>query len=155
MFYEYILKYILKHILKYILKLKVIQYDTITTCCLRFIFKKTFFQKIYNFRKILSTNVGIPLPTFVGRNFSEVIIFLESNITDPFKLSHENVLMANSSKNHFLISPYKTKSIQKRNSCIKACVSEELLGIKIDSNLTFHDHIISLCSKANKKLSDL
>ena len=26
---------------------------------------------------------------------------------------------------------------------------------KIDSNLTFHDHIISLCSKANKKLSAL
>ena len=51
-FYEYILN---------ILKLKVIQYDTITTCCLRFIFKKTFLQKNYNFRKILSTNVGIPL----------------------------------------------------------------------------------------------
>ena len=38
---------------------------------------------------------------------------------------------------------------------MKACLSEELRGIKIDSNLTFHDHIISLCSKANKKLSDL
>ena len=63
--------------------------------------------------------------------------------------------MANSSKSHFLISPYGTKSIQIQNSCIKASSSEELLGIKIDSNLTFHDHIISLCSKANKKLSAL
>ena len=63
--------------------------------------------------------------------------------------------MGNSSKSHFLISPYETKSIQIQNSCIKASSSEELLGIKIDSNLTFHDHIISLCSKANKKLSAL
>ena len=63
--------------------------------------------------------------------------------------------MTNSSKSHFLISPYETKSIQIQNSCIKASSSEELLGIKTDSNLTFHDHIISLCWKANKKLSAL
>ena len=42
-----------------------------------------------------------------------------------------------------------------QNSCIKASSSEELLGIKIDSNLIFHDHILSLCSKTNKKLSAL
>ena len=63
--------------------------------------------------------------------------------------------MANFSKSHFLISPYETKSIQIQHLCIKASSSEELLGIKIDSNLTFHDHIISSCSKANKKLSAL
>ena len=63
--------------------------------------------------------------------------------------------MANSSKSHFLISPHETKSIQIQNSCIKVSSSEELLGIKIDSNLNFQDHIISLCSKANKKLSTL
>ena len=43
------------------------------------------------------------------------------------------------------------KSIQIENSCIKASSSEELLGIKIDSNLTFHNHII----KADKKPSAL
>ena len=63
--------------------------------------------------------------------------------------------MTNSSKSHFLISPCEMNSIQIQNSYIKASSSEELLGIKIDSNLTFHHHIISLCSKANKKLSAL
>ena len=64
-------------------------------------------------------------------------------------------LIANSRKSHFLISPYETKSMQIQNLCIKASSSEELLGTKIDSNLTFYDHIISLCSNANKKLSAL
>ena len=94
----------------------------------------------------------IPLPTFVDKIF---INFLESNVTNVFKWFHENGLMANSSKSHFLISPYETKSMQIQNSCTKASSSEELLEIKIDSNLTFHDHIISLCLKANKKLGAL
>ena len=51
--------------------------------------------------------------------------------------------MANSSKSHFLISPYETKSMKIQNSCIKTSSSEELLGTKIDSNLTFYDMIIS------------
>ena len=64
-------------------------------------------------------------------------------------------LTANSSKNHFLISPYQTKSIKIQNLCIKASFSEEVPGTKIDSNPTFHEHITSLCSKANEKLSPL
>ena len=44
--------------------------------------------------------------------------------------------MANSSKSHFLISPYETSSIQIQNSRIKASSSEELPGIKIDSKPT-------------------
>ena len=68
---------------------------------------------------------------------------------------YENGLIANSSKSHFLITQYETKSKEIQNTCIKASSSEELVGIRTDNNLTFHDHIISLCSKANKKLSAL
>ena len=91
-------------------------------------------------------------PYVCGQDFSEVINFLESKVTNLFKWFHESGLIANSSKSHFLISPYETKSIQIQNSCIKASSSEELLEIKIDSNLTFHDHIISLCSKLIKNV---
>ena len=70
-----------------------------------------------------------------GKNLSEVINFLESNGTNVFKWFHENGLIANSSKSHLLISPYEMKSVQIQNSCIKASSSEELLEIKIDSNL--------------------
>ena len=47
-----------------------------------------------------------------------------------------------------MIRTYETKTIQIQNSNIKANCSEELLEKKINSNLTFHDHITSLCSKA-------
>ena len=41
------------------------------------------------------------------------------------------------------------------DSIITSSSSEELLGVLIDSELTFHDHITRLCSKANQKLSAL
>ena len=47
--------------------------------------------------------------------------------------------MANPRKSHFLISPYEAKSIQIQNLYIKASFFEELLLIKIDSNLTYRD----------------
>ena len=94
-------------------------------------------------------------PYVCGQNFFEDINFLEFNVNNVFKWFHENGLMANSSKSHFLISPYETKSIRIQNSCIKASSSEELRGIKIENNLTFHDHFIFLCSIANKKRSAL
>ena len=40
-------------------------------------------------------------------------------------------------------------------STIESSPSEEPLGITIDSELTFHKHITSLCSKSNQKLSAL
>ena len=94
-------------------------------------------------------------PYVCGQNFSEVINFLESNVTNVFKCFDENCLRSNSSKSRFLISPYEAKSIQIQNSCVKARSSEELPRIKIYSNLTFHDHITFLCSKGNKKLRAL
>ena len=33
--------------------------------------------------------------------------------------------------------------------------SEELLGVLMDNELTFHNHVTRLCSKANQKLSAL
>ena len=80
---------------------------------------------------------------------------MESNTSKVLKCFHENGLMADSSKSHFLMSPYETKPIQIKKSCIKTSFSKELLRMKTDINLAFHDHIISLCSKANKKLSAL
>ena len=40
-------------------------------------------------------------------------------------------------------------------STIKASKEEVLLGVRIDSDLTFKYHITSICSKANQKLHAL
>ena len=41
------------------------------------------------------------------------------------------------------------------SSTIKASKEEVLLGVRIDSDLTFTEHITSICSKANQKLQTL
>ena len=63
--------------------------------------------------------------------------------------------LANSGKSHFLVSPYGNISLKILDSTIESTPSGELLVITIDSELTFHKHIISLCSKATQKLNAL
>ena len=58
-------------------------------------------------------------------------------------------LVANSGKSQFLVS------LKILGSTVESSPCEELLGITIDSELTFHKHITSLCSKAYQKLSAL
>ena len=71
------------------------------------------------------------------------------------KKKKKNGLLANSGKGHFLVSPYEKISLKILGSTIESSPSEELLGITIDSELTFHKHITPLCSKANHKRSAL
>ena len=66
-----------------------------------------------------------------------------------------NNLKANASKCHFFLSPYKHTSINVNGSVIKSSNSEKLLGITIDSDITFEEHINTLCRKAIEKLHAL
>ena len=45
--------------------------------------------------------------------------------------------------------------ITVENHVIKSSGVEKLLGVTIDSNLNFKEHILSLCKKANRKLHAL
>ena len=51
------------------------------------------------------------IPYVCGQNVSEAKHFLGSNVIKVFKWSHQNGLLANFNKSHFLISSYETKSI--------------------------------------------
>ena len=64
-------------------------------------------------------------------------------------------MKANASKCHFFLSPYQHTSININGSVIKNSDSEKLLGITIDSNVTFEEHINTLCQKASEKLHAL
>ena len=50
----------------------------------------------------------------------------------------------------------KASSLDKIEDCsIKTSAEEKLLGVKFDSNLSFENHVTSLCEKANQKLHTL
>ena len=64
-------------------------------------------------------------------------------------------IVINSSKCHFFLSPYKPLTIKIKRSAIESSNSEKLLGVTIDSKLSFDDHITILCRKISQKLHAL
>ena len=94
-------------------------------------------------------------PYICGQDLSSIIKVLEPNVNKLFNWFRQNGLLANSGKSHFLSNPCERRSLKIHDSVITSTSSEELLGVLTDSELTFHDHITRLCSKANQKLSAL
>ena len=94
-------------------------------------------------------------PYVCRQNYVEAIQFSEPTINSIFAWFKNKKLIANSGKNYFLVSPYEKLSLKILDSTIESSPCDELLGITIDNELTFHKHIISLCSKPNQKLSAL
>ena len=67
-----------------------------------------------------------------------------------------NGFKANPDKFHFLCSTFDVNNfLQIQQYKIYNTKCEKLLGIKIDNNLSFHEHVSSLCSKAAQKLHAL
>ena len=109
-------------------------------------------QLRYNYVKLLA---GDTTPYVCRENYAEAIEFLEPTINNIFAWFKNNGLVANSGISHFLVSAYEKISLKILGSTVEYSPCEELLGITVDSELTFHKHIILLCSKANQKLSAL
>ena len=89
------------------------------------------------------------------QNYAEAIEFLEPTINNIFSWFKNNGVAANSGKSYFLVSLYEKIGLKILGSTVESSPSDELFGITIDSELTFHKHITSLCSKAYQKLSAL
>ena len=79
---------------------------------------------------------------------------LQSNILNEwFKDSYTNV---NPGKNHLLLSATEeTNTLNIEDVCINTSKCEKLLGVNIDTNLTFETHVESFCKKASQKLNSL
>ena len=84
------------------------------------------------------------------KNYDEVINKLEDAIEKLFNWFHCNNFKANASKCHFFLSPYKTVKIKIKRSAIESSNSEILLGVTIDSKLSFDNHITILCRKTSQ-----
>ena len=64
-------------------------------------------------------------------------------------------MKVNTGKSHLLLSGNSRATTTIDNSHIESEDEQVLLGVTIDSSLTFENHINSICKKANQKLMPL
>ena len=64
-------------------------------------------------------------------------------------------MKAKSDKSHLLLSCNEPSTLVIDGSSIETNTKEVLLGITIDKDLKFDDHVNSLCKKASQKLNAL
>ena len=72
-----------------------------------------------------------------------------------FEWYQEEYFKANADKCHLFLSPFSNKEMTLANYKIASSNSEELLGVVIDSEVTFAKHIENLCRKTNQNLHAL
>ena len=75
-------------------------------------------------------------------SFEQIIPELESILSDISQWFMNNNLKANAGKFHLFLSPYEGQRIPFENYVIKSSDVEELLGVTIDSNLSFKEHAL-------------
>ena len=68
---------------------------------------------------------------------------------------HHNGFKVNPGKFNFLPSPFVGTQTKIMGSTRKGSKEEVLLGVRSDSDLTFKEHVTSICSKVNQKLHAL
>ena len=94
-------------------------------------------------------------PYVSGRNIEEVITSLEEVSAHIFKWFRDNEFQANASKCHVLLSTNKKVHVNIDTAQIENSQFEKLLGVTLDSKLTFEKHINQICGKASSKLKAL
>ena len=94
-------------------------------------------------------------PFIVENNIENVIASLEQVSEDLFNWFKNNRFKSNADKCHVLVSTNKSIGVNIGNYTIDNSECEKLLGVKIDVNLNFSDHISDLCKKASRKISAL
>ena len=72
-----------------------------------------------------------------------------------FTLFRNNSMKANSDKSHFLLTDTDYQGIEVCNEKIENSFCEKLLGIKIDTEMKFEEHVEKLCEKASQRINAL
>ena len=88
-------------------------------------------------------------PYTADKNNEFVVNNLEHSSSILFKWLNSNYMKVNTGKSHLLVSG-NVRATAKIDSN-----SQVLLGITIDSNLTFENHINNICKRASQKLNTL
>ena len=94
-------------------------------------------------------------PYVSGKNIDEVVRFLEESSRVIFKWFSDNQFQANASKCHVLLSTDVHVQLKIGTAQIENSSSEKLLGVTIDTKLSFEKHIKQIYAKARAKLKAL
>ena len=87
-----------------------------------------------------------------GNTIEDVILFLQKSSKKFFKWFSDNQMQGNSGKCHLIISTNEPAKIQIGEFLIASTNCEKLLGIKIDSKLSFDKLMKTICKKESNKL---
>ena len=80
---------------------------------------------------------------------------LETEATEVLKWFEINEMKPNADKCHLIICNKNECSVSLENNNIESEKTVELLGITLDNNLKFSNHVTKLCTRANQKLHAL
>ena len=95
-------------------------------------------------------------PLSTGPKVQNVLAELENVAEILLKWFKDNQMKANPDKYHLLVNNCKEScQIKIGNEKITSSKCEKLLGVKIDHELNFNEHVTSLCKKASQKLNAL
>ena len=94
-------------------------------------------------------------PFCAGKNHEVVIETLEQSSTILFKWLKNNYMKVNTDKSHLLLSGNKKLEANVDDNIIVSEQQQELLGISIDLNLSFENHVTNICKKTSQKINAL
>ena len=87
----------------------------------------------------------------IGKNIEEIFNILIEDTSKLFQWFQVNEMKSNKDKCHHLVSNQKNISLELDNETILSSNSVKLLGITIDNNLNFNEHVSKICDKASQK----
>ena len=91
----------------------------------------------------------------VEGNIDDLLKTLEKETTVILNWFKINEMKSNDDKCHLIVCNLENVSVTLGNETIKNSSSVELLGVNIDTNLNFDEHLTNLYRKANQKLHAL
>ena len=94
-------------------------------------------------------------PYSCATDIPSVALELQASATKLFLWFKNNHLKANPGKSHILLSSKKPEIVSVDGISIAASPHEKLLGVTIDSELKFENHITEICHKVSKKINAL
>ena len=92
-------------------------------------------------------------PYVSGKNIDEVVRFLEESSGVIFKWFSDNQFLTNASKCHVLLSTDQHLQVNRGVAQVENSTSEKLIGVTIDTQLSFEKLIKQIYGKARAKLT--